>query len=95
MAQAAIGLPSLPKATVTVCFHTDPSEYPIRHEADAWTLALGGPDTVLGSQYATVTCPSPSASAVSPPPPIAIMAISRARLPLFAGAADGAGTGVT
>jgi hypothetical protein len=97
LAQPAIGLPWPPKATVTVCLQTDPSEYPIPHETDAGLLAWSGLDTVLGSQYATVACPSPSASAVSPAvtSPTARPAICRARVPLFTGAAGGTGTGVT
>jgi len=95
LARPAIGLPWLSKATVTVFLQTDPSEYSIPHETDVGVPAWDGLDTVLGSQYAKVACPSPSASAVSPPFPTAIVATSRARLSLFIGAADGTGTGVT
>jgi hypothetical protein len=95
LAQPAIGPPWPPKATVTVCLQTDPSEYPILHETDVGLLAWGGLDTVLGSQYAKVACPSPSASAMSPPLPTVIFAICRARLALFMDAAGGAGTGAT
>jgi hypothetical protein len=39
LARPAIGRPWLSKATVIVCFHTDPSEYLIPHETDAGVLA--------------------------------------------------------
>jgi hypothetical protein len=93
LAHPVIALPWLPKVTLTVCFQTDPSEYPILHETDVGVLAWGGFDTVLGSQYAKMACPSPSVSAVSPPLPTVIVAICQARLALFTGAAGG--TGVT
>jgi hypothetical protein len=95
LARPAIGRPRLSKAIVTICSQKDRSEYSIPHETDAGVLAWGGLDTVLGSQYAKVACPSPSDSAVSPPLPTAMSAICRARLSLFMGAAGGTGTGVT
>jgi hypothetical protein len=48
-------LPRLSKVTVTVCRQTDPSAYVISHEA---VVVAWGNETVLGSQFAEIACPS-------------------------------------
>ena len=76
LAESATGLPWLSKVTVIVCCQTDPSEYVMSQDADTSALTAGGFDTVAGSQFAEVACPSLPASAGSAPPPTAMLATS-------------------